>query len=421
MLKLALHGGTPVRLRPFNAWPPIEPETEKRLVQVYRSGQWGAGEEVRQFEKSFAAYVGARYGIAVSSGTTALEIALRALGVGSAAEVIVPAYTFFSTVSAVLRVNAIPIFMDIAPDTLCMDVTSLEAKITDKTQAIIAVHTFGYPMDLADLLSTAAKKGIHVIEDCAHAHGAARDGRKAGTFTDISMFSFMSTKLLPAGEGGIVMTSSRELKARANALRDCGRFSGDLPDEHSLLGSNNQLTDFQAAILNDQLDRYCDTIQKRRIIANKICRKLNGIDGLSVIQQEDPNVEHAYLGIAIKYDLEAFEGVPRDLFCLALQKEGIPIETGYTKPVYKNPIFLKRNFDRHLCPIGCPFYGKEVAFETVHCPTTETVCRNLLFLPHHLLYGDSQDVDDIITAFMKVKESVVDLLFETDFKNFQTA
>ncbi len=413
--KLALHGGDPVRTRPFEAWPPRDEPTEKALVEVYRSGRWGSGDEVQRFERDFASFVGARYGVAVSSGTAALEIALRAIGVDSGSEVIVPAYTFFSTASAVLRANAIPVFVDIDPLTYTMDPGEVEAKITDKTRAIIPVHLFGYPMDIEALRSVSASRGIRIVEDCAHALGAARGGRMAGAFGDMSIFSFMSSKLMTAGEGGIILTSSKELAVRSQSLRDCGRLPGKSLYEHHLLGSNNRLTEFQAAILNRQLDRAPERQAKRASLAKELCRRLDRIEGLRVGQPREEEVDHAWLCVAVAYDRDAFHGVPLELFCMALQKEGIPCEPGYDRPVYRNPIFLKRTFDRNQCPVGCPFYGRDLHFHSIACPIAERLCEGLFLIPHHLLYEEDEVADDIVSAICKVKENALDLIFETEF------
>ena len=371
---------------------------------------------MRRFEASFASFTGARYGVAVSSGTTALEIALRAMGVDSAAEVIVPAYTFFSTASAVLRVNAIPVFADIDPVTYCMDLRSVESNLTNETQAVVPVHMFGYPMDVDPLLSLAARRGIKVLEDCAHAHGAGRNGRRAGSWGDMSIFSFMSSKLMPAGEGGIILASSRELAGRAASLRDCGRLPKKSPYEHYLAGSNHRLTEFQAVILSEQLERFPGLADTRRAFVAKLCQRIGEIEGLRIGQQKEESIEHAYLCMPIEYDCQAFHGVHLKLFCLALQKEGIPCETGYERPVYKNPLFQERNFDRHQCPVRCSFYGRTVDFENVDCPVAEELCQRLILLPHYMLSGDEEDIDDIAAAFLKVKENAMDLLFETDLE-----
>jgi dTDP-4-amino-4,6-dideoxygalactose transaminase len=396
--KLALHGGPPVRTKTFKPWPPRDPATEQRLREIYRSGIWGQGKEIRAFEQSFAAFIGAGYGVAVSSGTTALEIAIQSLGIAPGTEVIVPAYTFFSTVSAVLKNRAIPVFADVDPDTFCIDINDIKTKMTDKTQVIIPVHIFGYPMDLQELLRLADRGGIKVIEDCAHAHGAARQGRKAGDSGNMSAFSFMNTKLMSSGEGGIVLTPSEDYAARAASLRDCGRLPGKSPYEHFFAGSNHRMTEFQAVILNQQIEQYPASLELRRRFAKKLIEQLGQIDGLQVRQREDESVHHAYLAVAIELSHDDMLNVPTGLICLALQKEGIPCEPGYDRPVYRNSVLLNE-------------FALDLA--AVRCPVAEDLCRKVILIPHQILSGGDQDIQDIIDAIIKVKENAMDLLFDS--------
>lgn len=202
--RLALHGGTPVRTEPFPRWPVWGEEEEKALLEVLHSGQWGiGGEKTTQFEEAFARFQNARYGISVTNGTAALEIALRAAGVGPGDEVIIPPYTFVATATACLALGALPVFADIDPETYLLSPTAAEARITERTKAIIAVHIGGCPADMDAFPELARRHGLKLIEDAAQAHAAAWRGRRVGAIGDMGAFSFQSSKNLSAGEGGL--------------------------------------------------------------------------------------------------------------------------------------------------------------------------------------------------------------------------
>jgi dTDP-4-amino-4,6-dideoxygalactose transaminase len=199
---LALLGGKPVRTRRFTAWPVFGKAEEERLLRTLRSGNWGRldGAEVEEFEKRFAAMHGCHHGIAVVNGTVSLRIALLAAGIRAEDEVIVPPYTFFSTASAVVEADAVPVFADIDLNTFNLDPAAVEAAITPRTRAIIPVHFAGLPADMESIMSIARRHDLTVIEDAAHAHGASYRGRPAGSLGHMASFSFQSSKNLTAGE-----------------------------------------------------------------------------------------------------------------------------------------------------------------------------------------------------------------------------
>src|SRR5215210_3063282 len=206
---LALLGGTPIRTRPFTAWPIFGKPEEERLLRTLRGGQWGKldGPEVAEFESRFATMHGCRHGIGVVNGTVSLRIALLAAGIRAEDEVVVPPYTFFSTASAVIECNSIPVFADVDLSTFNLDPAAVEAAVTDRTRAIIPVHFAGQPADMDAIMAIARRRGLVVIEDAAHAHGAAYRGRPAGSLGHMASFSFQSSKNLTAGEGGMITTN----------------------------------------------------------------------------------------------------------------------------------------------------------------------------------------------------------------------
>ena len=208
---LALLGGRPVRERPFTSWPIFGEREEARVLAALRSGHWGRldGNEVTEFEERFAAMHGCQHGIAVVNGTVSLRLGLMAAGLEAESEVIIPPYTFFSTASAVVEANMVPVFADIDLDTFNLDPQAVEAAITPRTRAVIPVHFAGQVADMDAIMAIARKHDLLVIEDAAHAHGASYRNRPAGSLGHLASFSFQSSKNLTCGEGGIITTNDR--------------------------------------------------------------------------------------------------------------------------------------------------------------------------------------------------------------------
>src|SRR6266542_781919 len=225
--QLAIDGGTPVRDKPFPKWPVWDERDERALLEVLRSGRWGShagGGTVHEFRERFAAYQDAEHAVALTNGTAALEVALRAVGVEPLDEVIIPPYTFVATATAVLALGAVPVFADILEDTFLIDPADVARKITPRTKAIIAVHIGGQPADMDGVLALAKNHDLRVVEDAAQAHGAAWRGTKVGALGDAGTFSFQSSKNLNSGEGGIVLTNDREVAERAWSISNVGRL-----------------------------------------------------------------------------------------------------------------------------------------------------------------------------------------------------
>ena len=228
MSQLALFGGAPVRATPFPSWPVFDASEEAAVLDVVRSGKWWrysqgdlSGESrVAVFQDAFARAQGAKFGIACASGTAALDIALKAAGIGPGDEVIVPPYTFVATATAPLSVNAVPIFCDIDYDTFNLDPAKLAEAITPRTKAVIPVHFAGMAADMDGILAVARRHGLFVLEDAAHAHGASWNHRGLGTIGGAGTFSFQASKNMTAGEGGLIITNDRELANGVNPI--CG-------------------------------------------------------------------------------------------------------------------------------------------------------------------------------------------------------
>src|SRR5690606_28602609 len=237
---LAVNGGEPVRSTPFPAWPTADSADEAALLDVLRSGKWGSthGDLVARFEREFAQYQHARFGVCVCNGTLALAAALRAVGVGLGDEVVVPPYTFIASAAAVTFVGAIPVFADIDPDTHLLDPQAVEAVISERTKAVMPVHIAGRPCDMDAFAELGRRHGVAIIEDSAQAHGAEWKGRRVGALGDVGTFSFQTSKNVSAGEGGIVVTNDEALADRLYSIANVGRVRGGGWYEHQHLGYN---------------------------------------------------------------------------------------------------------------------------------------------------------------------------------------
>ncbi|MBP6963780.1 MAG: DegT/DnrJ/EryC1/StrS family aminotransferase [Armatimonadetes bacterium] len=405
MAQLAINGGEKTRAKPFPGWPVFDDTEVKAVGDVVRSGNWGmlTGSKVSEFEKKFAEFQDAAYGVCVCNGTVALEVALKAVGVKAGDEVIVPPYTFIASASSVLNIGAIPVFVDIDDDTYNLDPAKIEAAVTPKTKAVLAVHIGGGPADMDGVLAIAGRHGLKVVEDAAQAHGAAWNGRRIGALGDAGTFSFQASKNLTAGEGGIVVTNKPEVYATAWSLHNCGRVPEGKWYEHRILGSNLRMTEFQGAILLEQMKRLEDQMKVREENALYLDSLLSGIGGIKPLVRDPRVTTHAYHLYIFRYVAAAFGGLPRAKFLEALNAEGIPCGAGYV-PLYKEQMFY---VEPDGCPIGCAFAERKMDYGKVCCPVAENACASeSVWFGQNMLLGAKQDMDEIAAAISKIKANV---------------
>lgn len=396
MSRLAMDGGDPVRTEPFPVWPVFGAEEERDLVEVLRSGKWGAldGSRVKQFQKRFADFQDAKHGICVVNGTLALAVALRAAGVGSGDEVIVPSYTFIATATAVLAVGARPVFADVNPQTLQIDPASVEERVNSRTRAVIPVHLAGHPADLDAITAIAARHGLTVIEDAAQAHGAAWKERRVGAIGNLGTFSFQSSKNMTAGEGGIVLTNDDALAARVWSIHNVGRVPGGLWYQHESIGWNLRITEFQAAILLCQLDRAEEHLHRRQVNAAALSGLLAHIEGVEPLTVDSRVTSHAWHLYLFHYDAAAFGGMDKNTFIRCMQAEGIPAAPGYI-PLHRNRAMRQALWER---------FGVRDE-EIPSCPEAERACdETVVWLPQTVLMGTSQDLASVAQAIEKIQE-----------------
>jgi dTDP-4-amino-4,6-dideoxygalactose transaminase len=398
---LAIFGGTPIRTRSFPTWPVFGEAEELRLLRTLRSGKWGRlhGEEVSEFEQRFASMHGCRHGIAVVNGTVSLRIALLAAGIRAEDEVIVPAYTFISTASAVIEANAIPVFADIDLQTFNLDPAAVEAALTPRTRAIIPVHFAGQPADMGAIMAIADARGLVVIEDAAHAHGATYKGRPAGSIGHLASFSFQSSKNLTAGEGGIITTNGDAFAESCRSIHNCGRVQGGVWYEHRVISGNYRLGEFQGAVLNGQLERLEEQTRTRDANGRYLASRIGALPGLFPQARSTDCTRHSYHLFMLRVDPAIF-GATRASILRALAAEGIPCSGGYGFSLPQQPLFRNKAFGPYLAGAAA-----RLDYQMARCPASDLICREqCIWLEQHLLLGSRTDTEDIARAFEKVYE-----------------
>ncbi|MGO9273180.1 MAG: DegT/DnrJ/EryC1/StrS family aminotransferase [Terriglobia bacterium] len=412
MGKLAITGGASVRKKPFVPWPVYSKEETRALAKVLTTRNWGGypfpNTHADAFARKFARFHGAKHGLAVANGTIAIEVALKAAGIRPGDEVIVPAYTWEGTVGPILLLNAVPVFVDVAPDTYCLDARLIENAITPKTRAILPVHLAMNFADLDEIGRVARLHKLLVIEDCAHAHGGKWRNKGAGATGDLGAFSFQSSKLMTAGEGGAVITSSLEFYERAQSFANCGRASTTDRFRHRMIGFNYRMTDLQAAILEVQLQRLPQQAKVRQANMSHFEKRIRGVNGLGLLQRDARQTRTAAYQYVFKYSPESFGGIPRAAFLGALEMEGVPCDGLFYEPVYKSALFP-------LDPQEYPAlsWGRSAPLDLramYHCPVSERAAyEESVWLPHHIFLGRRKDADDIADAVLKVTENIAEL------------
>ncbi len=399
MKKLAIDGGEQTKTKAFPKWPHSNEREIELVGEVFSSGNWWrmTGDKVKTFERNFAALHNVKYCLGVTNGTHAIEIALTALGIGHGDEVIVPAVTFISTGSAVIYVNATPVLVDIDPETFCMIPEAFEKAITPKTKAVIPVHIAGHACDMEKICTIAKKHNIKVIEDAAHAHGGQCNGKMLGSYGDMSIFSFQNGKIMTCGEGGALITNNEELYKSAYLIHGVGRPNGDRVYEHTVLGSNDRMNEFSAAILIAQQERLSDMNKRRDKNALLLDSLLADIEGIKPQGRKEYATLITHYMYMFYYDSDYFNGLSRKDFVDYLIAEGVPAFICF--PVLSDTTFF-RNSD---------FYGRINSFEQLpsnDLSNSKNIAANVVWLPHFTLLGDEQDVNEIVHAIKNIHDAV---------------
>jgi perosamine synthetase len=389
MTRLAIDGGTPVRQNrlPYGRQS-ISEEDIQAVAEVLRSDWLTTGPAVAAFEESLAQITGASQAVAVNSGTAALHAAMAALGIGAGDEVIVPAMTFAASANCVLYQGGKPVFVDVEPDTLLIDPAKIEAAITSRTKAILAVDYAGQPADYPRLREIAQAHGLLMVADACHAIGGSLNGQPVGSLADLNTFSFHPVKHLTTGEGGAITTNNPQWADYMRHFRNHGittdhhqrEKSGSWFYEMQALGFNYRITDFQCALGKAQLQRLPEFIEKRRHIAAQYDAVFAGMPEISVPKVRS-EASHAYHLYPVLLNLSAFRVERKQIFD-ALRAEGIGVNVHYI-PVYWHPYYQNLGYPKGLCPVS------------------EDAYQRLLSLP---IFPDmsNQDFEDVIEALHKI-------------------
>jgi L-glutamine:2-deoxy-scyllo-inosose/3-amino-2,3-dideoxy-scyllo-inosose aminotransferase len=426
--KLAILGGSPVRANPFPLWPIFDNREERWLLRALESGDWSFNGPLElKFSEQFNNFHDASYGFCVVNGSVSLEIALKIAGIGAGDEVIVPPLTWMGTAAAVLFSNAIPVFVDIESDTYCIDPDLAEAAVTPRTRAIIPVHLYGNMADMDRIMAIAQKHGLVVVEDCAHTHGSQWRGKGAGSIGDFGSFSFQQSKLITSGEGGFIMTDNEDYAEEIYAYKHIGYhregkmwnffYEGDYDagllrgafigrKKDRFIGHNYRFNEFQAAVLLAQFERLPEQIQKRERNAAILSAGLLEISGVTPMRRDPRVTRQSYYQYVFRCSTDEFGGIPSTLIRDALRAEGIPCGVVYD-PVYRCPLFNPNPDDY---PFKFAEYGKKVIYDKLFLEVVEKAAGyEAVTVPHQVLLGTQEDMEDIVEAVAKVRKGCTSL------------
>jgi len=425
MKTLALSGGKPIRdtkVSPWPKWPVWDHNEEKALIETLHSGVWSYnGPKEVEFDRLFAEYTGVKYAISAANGTVTLQMALEACGIGVGDEVILPGLTWQATAATILDVNATPIMVDVCEDNWCIDPKAVEKAITPRTKAIIPVHLYGSFSDMDEILKIARKHNLYVIEDCAHKHGGEWNGKKAGSIGDIGSFSFQLSKILTAGEGGIVTTNNFEMAEKLDALRNCGRRpiimdssidkgAGQYSDQGNFIQSGNfRITEFQAAILIEGLKRMPEQNRVRDENGIYLNSLLASVPGVKPMKRDKRETKEAYFNFAFRYNKTYFKNLPVKKFRDALTAEiGIEVAPSYI-PLNKCSLYV---------PLTKPAryklndqYWSEIDPKRFNLPVSDRIYfEESVCIHHKILMGTKTDMDMIVAAIRKIYDNASEIL-----------
>jgi perosamine synthetase len=410
--KPALLGGKKTRTDPFPSWPKFDQKEENALIEVLRSGKWyrGSGQHVKKFEAAYAELTGAKQCLATANGTAALFISLNVMGVEPGDEVLIPPYTFIATLNVVLLQHALPVFVDSDPETFQMDHRKVESLINGNTRAIMPVHLGGNAANLDELLAISRKHKIPLIEDAAQAHLGEWKGRKVGTWGDTGCFSFQASKNLNSGEGGAILFNNEDTRERAYAFHNNGsglKFIG-LNFTYAGSGSNLRMTEFQAALLLAQMTRLEQQSKTRAENAKYLTSMLKEISGISPARSYDGCTNNAFHLYMLRYNPQAFAGLPRAKFLKAMAAEGIPSSGGYS-PLNSQEFVKNAVNSRGYKRLFSEKRLKQWA-EQNHCPANDKMCSEAVWFTQNMLLGSRGDMEQIASAIKKIQKFAGELV-----------
>jgi len=397
MTKLACLGGTPVTDNIIATSTLVDENKLARtyLLETFDSGIWDDWPEVpsaaSKFQEEWADFNGVEFCALFTNGTHTLQVALEALGIGAFDEVIVPGLTWQATASVVCDVNAIPIIVDVEPDTLCIDPACIEAAITPRTRAIIPVHLYHRMANMDEIMCIAKKHNIHVIEDTAHSHGSLWSGKSAGTIGTIGSFSFQRSKLMNAGEGGALLLNDESLFWKVVSQRSCGREFKSGTKVHS---GNYRITALQAAILRAQLVALQKNMKTIDAMGLAFDRAVAAAPGVSPLRRPEQITRQSSYGFVFLYDKEAFDNLPAPLFRKALSAElGVGFGTTY-EPLNQSPVYYPQTKKRHQLSEE---YIRAITPSRWKLPAADAIWRHTAVQAHWPVFGCPPEKASLLT------------------------
>jgi len=397
---LAILGGEKAVTLDYPAWPVHDEREVAAVAEVIRSGQWGGfpypGPRTQAFLDQFLAFQGGEYAIMAANGTVTLEIALRAAGIGWGDEVIVPAYTFQATAAAPMAAGAIPVIVDIDPNTYCIDPSAVEAAITPHTRAIIPVHVGSLMADMDALMDIATRHNLIVVEDCAHVHGMRWRGQGAGTLGHFGSFSLQSSKLLTSGEGGVLICKTKALADAATSVVNCGRPAAG-HSEVTVMGANFRSSELHAALAAVQLERLPEQTRQREAMVGYMDEALSELPGVRVFRP-DPRITRRSVFLYIFAIDPAVWGVDHHSVCAALEAEGLDASIGYP-PMHRYDLFQPQR-TRLPVPTAHP---ERFDFAAMDLPVaTRAYTQEAVWLSEAVFRAGKEGVDQAVAAIRKV-------------------
>ncbi len=406
---LAALGGKPVRTERFPSWPVVEKNDLDGWVQVLKEGKWCRldGRYASTFEKAYAQLTGTRHCTVTANGTSALFTSLSALGIGPGDEVLVPPYTFVATINVVLLQYALPVFVDTDRQTGQMDATKIAAAITPRTACIMPVHIGGNAADLDTILAIAKQHSLPVVEDACQAHLGEWKGKKLGAWGKCGCFSFQASKNLNSGEGGAIISDDGDFMERCYAFHNNGRSRRGSGFSYAHGGANLRMTEFQAALLLQQMTRLEDQSKIREANAQYLTKLLQEIPGISPAKSYSGSTRNAYHLYMFRYDKEKFAGAPRAQFLKALRAEGIPCSGGYG-PLNKEP-FLQETLNSKAYQRIFSEGRLKAFWQNNQCPENDKLCAEAVWFGQTMLLGPRSDMEQIAAAIRKIHDNAGDL------------
>ncbi len=400
MEKIALYGGTPVKTTPYGTGKRFGKEELANLEEALNQNSlfyWG-GKMTKQFCEKFAKMYDTKYCVTTTSGTASIHVALGALGIGPGDEVITSPITDMGSLIGILYQNAVPVFADLDPHTYNMTPKSVEAKITERTKAIVVVHLAGNAAEIDKIVELARKRGIYVVEDCAQSYCCRYKGKYAGTFGDIGCFSLNDFKHISAGDGGMVITNNETLyhKALMFADKNYNRLGESVVKRIHQLAPNYRMNELTAAVGLAQLDKVEDICRKRNAFGDKLNTALQGIKGIYPHKIQE-GCESSYWFYMLRVNEEEL-GTTRTEFVKALTAEGLTVQEGYiARCVYQQEMFKNKTVYSQTCQYPL----ENVEYKDGDCPVAEEILATAVRMLINEFYTE-QDLQDIVTAIKKV-------------------